>query len=337
MSKYDANAFGSLSLHSRLAALFRSQTELLEKLLEKSLQESCQHITPLLEAIRGNCKAILLLERDGLLNELALIQRIFVQRITNCCYLLNADQEAIKKYFSPSATSSKNSLQSDTVGALVEFSKNYDPEAADSPFSLSLREQAEEISLKSGVPKELFLVSIAGVFPKSSEILAGSFFGTVFQFGIFRQKKPENMAQDDTFTKRSEELRVAMFMGICLLGALFKCISKREPIEAIQKSSADNVKLAEHLVQSARSSSLQIFTPVDGTWERLDSIESGATSVIEKQLHEFLLPFQEAYEAGVIPATPFSLSTLCQRTHPAERDAASRFTRTRRWPTVRRF
>ena len=95
MSKYDANAFGSLSQHSHLATLFRSQLELLDELLEKPLSKGCQHVTPLLGAIQGNCKALLILERDGLLNELALIQRIFVQRIINCCYLLNAEQQVI--------------------------------------------------------------------------------------------------------------------------------------------------------------------------------------------------------------------------------------------------
>lgn len=316
MSKYNANAFGSVSLHSRLASFFCSQTELLEELLEKPFAESCRHVTPLLGAIHGNCKAILLLERDGLLNELALIQRLFVQRITNYCYLLNAEQEVIRKYLSSPTTSAKHSLKDEGVDALVDFSKSYDPEAAVSPFPLTLREQAEEIFQKTGVPKELFLVTIAGVFPKSAEILAGSLFGTAFQFGDFRRNTSETAVEDSSFVRRSEELTTALFWGVCLLGALFKCISKREPIESIEKKSARNVEVAENLIQGARKSSLQIFSPVDGTWERLDSMESGASSVIAKQLREFRLPFQEAYEAGVIapmlkPASPPSVDLNC--------------------------
>ena len=84
MAEFYPNTFGSLQFVSRMASLFRSQTELLDQLLERPLSDTNSHVTPLLAAIRDNCNAMLLLERADLLNELALVQRVFLQRIINC-------------------------------------------------------------------------------------------------------------------------------------------------------------------------------------------------------------------------------------------------------------
>ena len=316
MSKYNPNNFGSLSIHSRLLTLFRLQTDLIEELLNLPLPESCKHIAPLLGAIHGSGKTILLLEKEKLTNELHLIQRIFVQIIINCCYLLNAEHSVIKNYLSTPTATKKNQYNGKSVDDLVEHSKSYDPETPASPFSLSLREQAEEIFQKTGVPKELFLISIVGSHQKSTEILSGSLFGTAFQFGIFKNNTVESEKKSNFSLDNYEELTTTFLTDIILIGAMLKCISKRETIESIQNKSATNVKEAENIIQGSKNGSLQKFTEVDGSWEILGGLESGATSIILKQLHEFIAPMQEAYEAGVIapmlkPVSQPSLDLRC--------------------------
>lgn len=303
MSKSNTNAFRSLSLPSKLATLFRSQLDLLEEVLEKPLSESSQHVMPLLCAIRGTGKATLLLEREGLLNELALIQRVLVQRIINCCYLMNAEQHVIENYLARPMAAAKSSFQGKGVDALVDFSRNYTPEEVASPFTLNLKEQVEEIAQKTGVTKELFLLPMLWVFPKSSEILSGSLYGAVFQFEHLIPSTTDVDDSGDSLSKHSEELCAVFFQGIRLFGALFEIIAKHVPVESIKKKSTENSKIAEQMIQEAIDRTLVDLTPADGTWERLDCLEAKATSAISKQLQGFALPFQEAYEAGALVPT----------------------------------
>ena len=172
MADYEPNSFGSLPFLSRMASLFRSQAELVDELIEKPRSEANQHVMPLLGAIRENCKATLLLERAGLLNELTLLQRLVVQRIINCCYLLNAGQDEITRYFSNPIASRESTLHNESTDAFLEFSGDYNPKDVASPLSAGLREQIEFIAQKTGAPKELFLVAVASTFPRSSEVLS---------------------------------------------------------------------------------------------------------------------------------------------------------------------
>jgi hypothetical protein len=300
MADFYPNSFGSMQFVSRMASLFRSQTELLDQLLEKPLSDANSHVTPLLAAIRDNCKAMLLLERSYLLNELALIQRIFLQRIINCCYLLNAEQDEISRYLSNPTASTNRPLREGGKDALLDFAKKFDLNENASTLSLNLREQIEVIAQKTGAPKDLFLVALATIFPKSSEILAGSLVGVAFQFGLFNRKEQE---PKDFGSKRGQEFCAALFFGLGLLDALFRILAKRESIEAVKARSVDNLKSAEQLMRNSPENSFQGLTPVDGTWERLESIEEKAAITISKQLQKFADPFQDAYEAGVIVPT----------------------------------
>src|ERR1035437_3919005 len=300
MADYYPNSFGSMQFVSRMASLFRSQSELLDQLLEKPLTDAILHVAPLLAAIRDNCNAIILLERADLLNELALVQRIFLQRIINCCYLLNAEQDEIARFFSNPIASAKGQLRAEDDDALLDFANKFELNENASTLSANLRQQIDVIAQKTGAPKDLFLVALASIFPRSSEILAGSLAGVAFQFGLFDQKKQE--PQGDT-SRKGQEFCAALFFGLGLLDALFRILAKRESIEVIKKKSVENLKSAEKLMRSSPENSTQGLTPVDGTWERLESIEDRASTTISKQLRQFSQPFEDAYEAGVIVPT----------------------------------
>ncbi len=313
MADFYPNSFGSLQFVSRMASLFRSQTELLDQLLERPLSDANSHVTPLLAAIRDNCNAILLLERADLLNELVLVQRVFLQRIINCCYLLNAEQDEIARYFSNPTASTSGQLRAGDEDALLDFAKKFKLNENNSTLSASLRDQIEVIAEKTGAPKDLFLVALASIFPKSSEILAGSLVGVAFQFGLFDRKKQES--QSDV-SKRGREFCAALFFGLGLLDALFRIFAKRESIEAVKTKSIENLKSAKQLMRSSHELPAQGLTPVDGTWERLDSIEHRATATISKQLQQFSQPFRDTYEAGVIVPTlkhnfPIAIDLRC--------------------------
>jgi hypothetical protein len=300
MSTPDPNSFGSMPFQSGMASLYRKQVRLLEELINFSFQESTRHILPFIGAIRDNCESTLVLQQTGLLNELTLVSRIFVQRIINCCYLLNADENVVSKYLSQQISDSgSEQLQDEEAEGFLELSSNYKPSEPVSVLALSLTEQVAEIAEKAGAPKELFLVALASVFPKASEILAGSLFGNTFHFGVFQRHVGEERIPDAA-KYRCEELSSGLFLGIGLLDALFRIIGKRETLNSITERSADNVSAARALMEGATAGSVGARTYADGAWERLNSLEYSAQKTVERQLRLFEKPFEDVYEAGLI-------------------------------------
>lgn len=303
MTEFYPKSFGSIQFLSRITSLFYSQVELFDQLLERPLSDANSHITPLLIAIRDNCKTMLLLEKAELLNELALIQRIFLQRIINCCYLLNTEKDEILRYLSNPVTSTYKPLPNESEDAFIDFSKNFELNNNSSILSLNLREQVDLIEQKTGVSKDVFMVAMASIFPKSSEILTDSLFGVSFHLGIFDVNKQSKEDKGNIASKNKHEFCAALFFGFGLLDTLFKVLAKRESIEVISKKSADNLAAAKELMKSQPDATSSILTPIDGIWERLSKAEFVAEEKLLKQLSHFESAFKDTYEAGVIVPT----------------------------------
>lgn len=300
----DATSFGSAPFQSRMASIFREQLRLLDGLIGWSFKESNRHILPFIGAIRDNCESMLLLQESGMLNELTLVSRVFVQRVINCCYLLTAESDTISKYFVHRPTDSGGEgLRDAGAEAFLESASNYKPSEPVSAFALSLREQAEEIEAKTGAPKETFFVALASVFPKSSEILAGSLYGNVFQFGTFRHQGDEDDLGEGTESFLSEELSAALFLGVGLLDTLFRVLGKREPLDAIRAGSAGNLASAAALMTGTSAGPMGLSSYADGAWERLNLLELKPRKTLTRQLRLFEKPFEDAYEAGLIAPT----------------------------------
>ncbi len=301
MSASDPSSFGSTPFQSRMASIYREQLRLLDELIGWSFSESNRHILPFIGAIRDNCESTLLLQESGLLNELTLVNRVFVQRVINCCYLLNADHSIISKYLSQrTSDSGGEQLQDGGAEAFLKFSSNYKPSDPIPVLALSLREQAEEIAQRTGAPKEMFFVALASAFPKSSEILAGSLFGNTFQFGVFQHHGDGDNTLDATGKYRSEELSACLFLGIGLLDAIFRILAKREPLDSVKARSAENMASAAALMKGSTSKPLVSSSYADGAWERLSSLEYSARKTLERQLKPFEKPFEDTYESGLI-------------------------------------
>lgn len=302
MAGQNPSEFAAYQSLSRMALLFKAQTKLLDELLATQLSEVNRPLVPLLGAIRNNCKTILLLEKAGLLNELMLIERIFVQRIVNCCYLLAAGKDEIARYFSNPVVQSGSLLKDGRATAILEFAKSYTPEGSASAFNLTLTEQAEVIANHAGIPKEGFLVALASVFPKSSEMLAGSLYGATFHLGVFTAKGQRSKTRDSHLAKTDGELFYTLFVSVGLLHALFKTAAKCEPIEIDKKSDA-NHNAAGQLAMGLLGKETADLSPTDGVWERLDKIEFGTIERFGGLLADFSLVFKDAYDVGYLVPT----------------------------------
>lgn len=304
MSAPDAKSFGSTPFQSRMASIFRGQLRLLDGLIGWSFKESNRHILPFIGAIRDNCESMLLLQESGLLNELTLVSRVFVQRVINCCYLLTAESDTISKYFSHRPTDSAGEgLRDAGAEAFLAFASNYKPSEPVSALALNLREQAEEIEAKTGESKETFFVALASVFPKSSEILAGSLYGNVFRFGPFPHRGDPDGLRDASESFLSEELTAALFLGVGLLDTLFLVLGKQEALDSIKAGSAENLASAAALMSGISTGPMGLNSYADGAWERLNSLELKARKTLTRQLRLFEKPFEDAYEAGLIAPT----------------------------------
>lgn len=299
MAGQTLSEFATYQSLSRMVLLFKDQAKLLDDLLATQLSEVNQPLLPLLGAISENCKTLLLLEKAGLMNEMMLIERIFVQRIVNCCYLLAAGKDEIEYYTSHPLVQTGSALKDSSGAAFVEFAKGYNPEVSASAFKLTLTEQAEAVSKGTGIPKDMFLVALASVFPKSSEILAGSLYGTLFQFGAFRSLGEKDKKQLSHPSDSHGDLFYTMFLSVGLLHALFKTIAKCEQIEIDKKSDANNDaagKLAMGLLGKEETNLL----PNDGVWERLDKIEFGTIEHFGSRLAKVGLVCRDAYDVGYL-------------------------------------
>ena len=303
--------FATYQSLSRMVLLFKAQAKLLEDLLATQLSEINQPLLPLLGAISENCKTLLLLEKAGLMNELMLIERIFVQRIINCCYLLAAGKDEITHYVSHPIVQSGSTLKDGSGAAFVEFAKEYKPEVSASAFKLTLSEQAEVASKMSGIPKDMFLVAVASVFPKSSELMSGSLYGTLFHFDVFRSMQERDKTKFSHPSESHSNLFYTMFLSVGLLHALFKTVAKCEPIEIDKESDANHDAAGKLAMGLLGKEELSLF-PIDGVWERLDKIEFGTNELFGSRLVEVGLVVRDAYDVGYLvprlkPTRPVTL------------------------------
>lgn len=299
MSGQKPSTFATYQSLSRMAILFKAQTKLLDELLSTKLSGANRPLLPLIGAIKENSKAILLFERAGLLNELMLVQRVFVQRIINCCYLMVAENDDVARYFEHPIVHSGGTLKDGSADSFIEFAKGYNSEGSATAIALPLAGQAELIAAKTGIPKDLFLVALASVFPKSSEILAGSLFGATFHFGAFAGK---GKVEESQLADRHGELFFTLYLSIELLDALFKTAAKTDSID-INKKSAVNTNAADQLTLGLFGKKESDLTHADGAWERLDKIEYGTNEHFENLLSDFAPAFRDAYDLGFLVAT----------------------------------
>jgi len=299
MDEPTAKSFGSASFQSRMASIYRAQARLLDELIEWSFQESTRHVLPFFGAIRGNCESMVVLQESGLLNDFTLVNRVFVQRIINCCYLLNAEKETIEDYLSNQAFDKETKIEGDGADEFIKLSSTYRPKAPESILKVDLFDQIVDISEKTGIPKDSFLVILASIFPKSSEILAGSLFGNTFQYGLF-QKDHAATAAKNGHIYLSEELSASLFLNIGILDIFYQVISKREPINAIREKSSEYMTIAKALVEGNSSGAFSLTSHADGAWHRLVFLEYSAQKALLPQLQPYDESFQDTYEAGLL-------------------------------------
>jgi hypothetical protein len=152
------------------------------------------------------------------------------------------------------------------------------------------------------------MVIVASVFPQSSEILAGSLYGTAFHTGAFTKTAEELKAVEIREATRNGELFNAIWIGISSLHILFKSLSKIEALDVVSESES-NKKAAVALANGLLGSGASDLSQADGAWERLDKIEFGATEYFERELAEFGPAFRDAYDVGFVVPTLNRITT----------------------------
>ena len=97
--------------------LFKEQTRVFTKLLDKDKNEKIQLLLPLIHGIKSSADAIRTLRRERLLNKAFVLTRLLVERVINLCFLAVAEPADIESI-------SSGNVPRDSANAEIKSAKD---------------------------------------------------------------------------------------------------------------------------------------------------------------------------------------------------------------------
>ncbi len=264
--------FGSKEVLSEMQNLLLAQTSILRVIANQKLDERSSELKVLFLTLCRTIVAITHLGKREMVNESIMLGRSCIERLIILSYLTLCKKEDYLQFKEFSIQKAYRKLDREVTAGDYKIKLKYNGEidieslpdlkAALSRFTSkhgkeitrwsnkSLYEMVEEISNKSAITPENFLMSLLLFYEDASEAIHGTLYGAVFDFGAFYPGFDKNNLKEAEFTTRKKLTLLYWGIGL-MLDDLFKLLGDKNNLRKIIEKSSQNVKNSLELMKRA--------------------------------------------------------------------------------------
>jgi hypothetical protein len=267
--------------------LFKEQTRVFTKLLDKDKNKKIQQLLPLIHGIKSSADAIRTLRRERLLNEAFVLTRLLVERVINLCFLAVAEPADIESISSENVPRDSANAEIKSAKDLIERSKQFTFE--EKYDTQTLEKKLAVLSSRTKAKMDVFRLAIATHYPQASAAMSGSIFGAVFHLKAMKIEEIEAHFQN--------EFAVLFFTNSSLLHQAISVIAEKyEFAELATESDLVMDKINEMISRMIKGDK-----PLDteGYWKILGEMENTAKTHFGEELSRYERAFCLCSEAGV--------------------------------------